>query len=193
MSRFKPRVEERRFEDMGTWMLSGEQHEVPEVLRGVFFMDGNPFPEDCMVFQSFEWNADKLRIRIPQYAPLRWTFENSEDGRSLLTQISITRSCLDVRFEDETLMKAKVVPLMFGLPLPPWFILQFLLIRAENSANGDTWNRKNRLFLRSDKPYGSYTLRRVLDGDGQPTPQFDKMLEQVPETCLVIVDDTSGS
>jgi len=43
---------------MANWMKVEHPAELPEVLQGIFFMDGNVLPDDCLTVYSSDWNAD---------------------------------------------------------------------------------------------------------------------------------------
>ncbi len=190
MSLFRSRVEQRQFKNIGTWMLAGKRAEVPEVLRGIFFMDGNSLPEDCMTMQGLAWDAATRTLRILPYAHLQWTFEDSPEGRRLMFGARYVINGMDVKFEDETLKKARMTPILFGfLRLPSW-IRELVLIRAEDDTHGDTWYRRT---FSGKKLVFEYTLRRIIRSDGQPTPAFEEMLAKLPDSCLVNVDKASNS
>ena len=53
-------IEERRFDDIQTWMSTGQGTNLPEVLQGIYFMDGNKLAEDCLTLSACaSWNSDK--------------------------------------------------------------------------------------------------------------------------------------
>ncbi len=183
-------IEERRFSDIDTWMPTGRGTNLPEVLQGIYFMDGNPFPEDCLTLNS-TWDAETLTLQLSAYNPLQWTFHPSEEGRCLLNLVQNMRSAVKLRFKDDTLRHAVVIPIVNGVPFPRW-IMEWTMTQTEDSENGETWNRRNTIFF-GLIPRGGYTLRKIVDHNGQKTAAFDKMLAQVQETCLVVVNrDTSN-
>ena len=161
MSLFRTKVEQRKLEDIGTWMLAGKRPEVPEVLRGVFFMDGNPLPEDCGTFQGLDWNAETRTVAVPMFGHLQWTYEDSSRGRRLLFGAKFFRNTLEFRFEDDSLREARITPIFFGFFRMPWWLTEYTLTRVEDDTNGDTWYRRNSRLFRS-RPFGGYTLRRIL-------------------------------
>ena len=58
--------------------------ELPEVLQGIFFMDGNVLPDDCFTMYSSDWNADQLTLLLRVFDPVIWTFHSSMGGRMLV-------------------------------------------------------------------------------------------------------------
>ena len=41
-------IEEKQLKDIANWMKVEPPAELPEVLQGIFFMDGNVLPYDCL-------------------------------------------------------------------------------------------------------------------------------------------------
>ena len=78
-------IEERRFDDIQTWMSTGQGTNLPEVLQGIYFMDGNKLAEDCLTLSACaSWNSETLTLSIRPSDPLQWTFEPSNEGRKLI-------------------------------------------------------------------------------------------------------------
>ena len=188
---YQTTIEERPFKDIYTWMPTGQKTNLPDILKGIFFMDGNDLPDDCLTLNS-TWDAETLTLKIPVFAPEQWTFHPSEEGRRLLRFVEIFDVVYKIKFQDNTLRHAIVVPTLLGLSLPRW-ITEFTMTQTQDSVNGETWNRRNTIFF-GLIPAGGYILRKVVDSKGQKTETFDKMLAQVQATCLVVAEpDAQGS
>ncbi|MBD2196439.1 MULTISPECIES: hypothetical protein [Calothrix] len=179
-------IEKKQLDNIATWMVPTVETKLPTILQGVFFMDGNPLPDDCITFYNLEWDTQDLSLLLPVFAPLQWTFHNSFAGWLLLIGAQISRFTYKVQFEDETLQRSQIIAFAFGIPIPKW-ILDFTMIQDENSPNGDIWYRKNTFFGRFSG-MGNYTLRKVVDAEGKYTPAFSDMLSKVNNECLVIVN-----
>ena len=41
-------IEKKQLKDIANWMKVEHPAELPEVLQGIFFMDGNVLPDDCL-------------------------------------------------------------------------------------------------------------------------------------------------
>ena len=178
-------IEERRFDDIQTWMSTGQGTNLPEVLQGIYFMDGNKLPEDCVTLNaSASWNPEILTLSIRVCDPFQWTFESSPAGRKLLQQNKSQRLLIKIRFQDDTLRRADVIPLFYGIKLPRW-ILGFEMNQSEDSVDGMTWYRKNNGFF-GLIPLGGYVLRKIVDKNGKKTPAFNDMFAKVQETCIVV-------
>ncbi|OKH55825.1 hypothetical protein NIES2101_03285 [Calothrix sp. HK-06] len=177
-------IETRKLTDIATWMVPVKPTDLPPVLKGVFFMDGNPLPDHCITMHNLEWDEKNLVLFLPVSAPLQWTFHQSIPGWILLIGAQISRFTYKIKFEDNTLQRAQITPLWFDIPIPKWLIDATMYQDA--NSNGDTWQRKN-LWLGGTVRVGEYTLRRVVDEQGSYTKAFQDMLTKVQSECLVIV------
>lgn len=175
-------IEKKQLENIATWMIPIKETNLPNVLKGVFFMDGNPLPDDCITMYNLEWDIHKRTLVLPVSAPLQWTFHNTIFGWLLLRSVQLTRFSYKIEFADESLQYGQIITLILGLPVPKW-IVDTTMQREENSQ--DTWQRKNRWFGGISR-LGEYTLRRVVDENGNYTPAFQEMLTKVQNECLVI-------
>lgn len=173
----------RQLNDIANWMLADKKTEIPDILQGVFFMDGNPFPDDCLTLQGTEWDASSRILAVQVFAPFQWTFSPTNGGRRLLAIARLTKLTYEIQF-DETLKSAQITPILFGQRLPKW-IAEFSMVQTENSTDGSEWYRKNSWFMGLSHAW-EYTLRKILDKNGQPTPTFKKLESKIPKEFLVI-------
>ncbi|BCL38285.1 hypothetical protein [Nostoc sp. MS1] len=185
------KIEKKQLDNIATWMKPVKETDLPSVLAGVFFMDGNPLPDDCITMYNLEWDIQKQTLILPVFAPLQWTFHNTIFGWLLLSLSRLFRFTYKIEFADKTLQHGQITPFLLGLQIPKWFI-DATMHQEENSPNGNVWYRKTRWFgglLR----LGEYTLRKVVDKDGNYTPAFKEMLAKVKNDCLVIVCENQSS
>ncbi|MEG4343630.1 hypothetical protein QUB70_10115 [Microcoleus sp. A003_D6] len=178
-------IEKKQLKDIANWMKVEYPAELPEVLQGIFFMDGNGLPDDCLTVQSAEWNADNLTLLLRVFDPVIWTFHSSMAGRMLLEFVKFSRFNYLFGF-DATLQHGHITPIVFGWSLPQWLV-DFSIDRDPSTPNGDIWNRTNSFFGRP--PDSGYTLRRVADKDGNHTSAFQEMLSKVDSDCLIIAKE----
>ncbi|WP_341524530.1 hypothetical protein WKK05_17990 [Nostoc sp. UHCC 0302] len=183
-------IEKKQLNNIATWMLPITPTNLPAVLRGVFFMDGNPLPDTCITMYNLEWDTQNQTLFLPVFAPLQWTFHNSISGWILLQLVELFQVTYKIQFEDATLQQAQVIPFLLGVPVPSW-IVSFTMSQDKNSNNGDIWQRKN-LWFGGLSRAGEYTLRRVVDEYGRYTPAFNDMLTRVPNECLVIAKSSQN-
>lgn len=177
-------IEKKQLDNIATWMTSIKETDLPTILKGVFFMDGNPLPDDCITFYNLEWDTQNQSLVIPVFAPVQWTFHSSILGWVLLRAAELSQFTYKIQFEDETLQRSQIIPFTFGLPIPRW-IVDPTMCQDENSKNGDTWKRKN-VWFGGIPRIGEYTFRKVVDEEGRYTPAFNDMLTKVQNECLVI-------
>ncbi|MEO1431339.1 MAG: hypothetical protein AAFV71_20205, partial [Cyanobacteria bacterium J06633_8] len=96
-------IENKQLDNIATWMKSVEETNLPNILKGVFFMDGNPLPDDCITMYNLEWDAENNTLFLPVFGQLQWTFHNSIPGRLLLIGAWLSQFTYKIQFEDETL------------------------------------------------------------------------------------------
>ena len=179
-------IEERRFDRIQTWMSTGKGTDLPDVLKGIYFMDGNKLPDDCFTMNA-QWDSDSLTLFMGVFDPLQWTFHPSISGRLLLKLVQLFKVVYEIRFQDDTFRRADAIPTALGIRLPLW-IVAFEMNQTEDSIDGSTWDRRNVGLFRSI-PLGGYILRKIVDRDGQKLPTFDNMLTKVRETCIVVSEN----
>ncbi|MEJ6482541.1 hypothetical protein N0Y54_14605 [Nostoc punctiforme UO1] len=177
-------IEEKQLDNIATWMIPIKETNFPSILKGVFFMDGNPLPDTCITMYNLEWNMQSRTLVLPTFAPLQWTFHNSIAGWILLRLIQWFKVTYKIQFEDETLQQAQITPVLLGIPISK-LVVSSTMSQDKNSLNGDIWHRNNVWFGGLSRA-GEYTLRKVVDKDGRYTPAFNDMLTRVKNECLVI-------
>lgn len=180
-------IEHQQISNIATWMKADAPTNLPEPLQGIFFMDGNPLPDDCITMYNSPWDAENLTLSLPVFGSRQWTFHATVLGLILLWSVKLSRLVYEIQFEDETLQRAKVIPVIWGLHIPRWLI-SLSLWQQEGSTNGDTWRRENS-WLSGLSSAGSYTLRKIVTKDGAQTPAFADMQAKINDECLVIAKD----
>jgi hypothetical protein len=177
-------IEKQQLNQIATWMKSETPTNLPSILQGVFFMDGNPLPDDCITFYNQNWDAQNRTLVLPVFAPLQWTFHRSFLGWLLLRSVQLTRFTYKIQFDDDTLQRSQITPVALGISIPRW-IIDATMCRENESPNGDTWKRRN-VWFGGVPRIGEYTLRRIVDPQGSYTPAFADMLTKVQSECLVV-------
>ncbi|MEH2467675.1 hypothetical protein [Nostoc sp.] len=184
-------IEKKQLNNIATWMIPIKQTNLPSVLKGVFFLDGNPLPDTCITMYNLEWDTQKRSLDLPVFAPLQWTFHNSIGGWILLYLIQWFKVTYKIQFTDETLQQAQIIPFLLGIEIST-LIVSFTMSQDKNSLNGDIWHRKNVWFGGFSRA-GEYTLRKVVGEDGRYTSAFNNMLTRVPNECLVIARNSKDN
>lgn len=175
----------QQLDDIATWMNPTPAATLPSVLKGIFFMDGNILPDDCLTLQNLEWDEETLSLTVFVGAPSQWTFHRSLFGRLLLFGARLARFRYKIQFEDSTLQKAQVIPIYLGILSIPLWLVNASMVRDESDRTGDTWQRKN-IWLGGIPRIGEYVMRRIVDEQGRYTPAFQDMLKKVDNDCLVV-------
>ncbi|MEG3923773.1 MULTISPECIES: hypothetical protein [unclassified Microcoleus] len=67
-------IEQKQLKDIANWMKVEHPAELPEVLQGIFFRDGNVVPDDCLTMYSSDWKGDErtLLLRVFDQEFQRW-------------------------------------------------------------------------------------------------------------------------
>ena len=158
------------------WMVKNDS--LPDELKGIFFMDGNPLPDDLVTLEGGEWNAEKKILTIKFYGKNPcWTFHNTCMGRFSKYLLSCMYFNYKIYFSDD-LTTGQIYP-CFGRIMIPRIISSFNM--QKDLINDNVWARNN-LFL-GCIPTGNYILRRIYDKDRQ---LIDKFPEEIPEDCVTI-------
>ncbi|MCU0542236.1 MAG: hypothetical protein MUE44_08585 [Oscillatoriaceae cyanobacterium Prado104] len=179
-------IEKKQNQDIATWMQVENPNPLPEVLKGIFFMDGNGLPDYCLTMQNAEWNPNNLTLLLRVFDPIIWSFHDSPAGRMLIYFVNFARVTYLFHFSDATLQHAHITPVLFGWQVPRWMV-DFLFDRDPNTPNGDIWYRKNSFF--GGPADSGYVLRRVVDKNRQPTPAFKPMLVKIGADCLIVTQN----
>lgn len=166
----------RKLDDIATWMKADKPTDLPEVLQGVFFMDGNPLPDDCITMYDSPWDAQNLILSLQVFGTRKWTFHPNVSGLVILTLVRLSKLVYEICFDDASLQSAKITPIVFGVRIPAWLV-NFTMEQTD-AKNGDTWLRRS-LWFGSMSLGGDYTLRKVVDKQGNYTPAFKDMLSKV--------------
>ncbi|MGL5060735.1 MAG: hypothetical protein ACRC62_12220 [Microcoleus sp.] len=179
------RIEKKQNQDIATWMQVEQPNELPEVLKGIFFMDGNGLPDYCLTMQTAEWNPRNLTLLLRVFDPIIWSFHSSSAGRMLIYLVNFARITYLFRFSDATLQHANIAIILFGWEVPRWMV-DFLFARDPNTPNGDIWYRKNSFF--GGPADSGYVLRRVVDKNRNQTAAFPAMLSKIGNECLIVTN-----
>ena len=45
-------IKKQQLNNIAIWVIEEQSNELPEALQGIFFMDGNFFPDDCITIYN---------------------------------------------------------------------------------------------------------------------------------------------
>ena len=166
-----------------TLMVPGSDADgLPERLQGIFWMDGNPNPDELISFANSNWNEEDKTLAIKVYGPDVWSWHNDIAGRGLYELLLATELTYEFKFSDDlTLMDITPVINIAGHRLsPPEFLVKF----GSRYINDKLWLRDS-AFLGRD--VGSYNLRRVIDQNGvRDEKVWADYMKQAPKSAFVI-------
>ncbi len=166
-----------------TIMVPGSDADgLPERLQGIFWMDGNPLPDELISFANSNWNEEEKTLAIKVYSNDVWSWHNNPAGRSLYELALFGELTYEFKFNDDlTLMNITPVLTVGGHRLsPPEFLLKF----GSRYVDDKLWLRDSAFF---GQPVGTYNLRRVIDQNGvRDEKVWAAYLKQAPKSSFVI-------
>jgi len=159
--------------------------QVPEELRGIFYMRNNPLSDDLVCMERGTWNEMDDTLLLPVYVPRAWSFKSQLDSLTVLLLVRVLRYRYQFRAtKDErgrvTDMRVKLT--IFCCSIPDFF-MKWGMTDVSKEKDGSLWERWNFMF---GIPFPSYWCEKVVDKDGQKTSYFHHVLQEVPEGCICI-------
>jgi hypothetical protein len=152
----------------------------PSNLSGIWWMDGNPLPDEAASFGGATVNRDQRTILLPVYEDGIWTWHPNVAGRALYAFVNACRMTYEFRF-NATFDAADITPIFTignnTLRIPA-SVARFTLRYVRDGL----WIREN---WRDNRLIGTYTLRRIGSADGKPTEAFNDYLAAAPSRLLL--------
>jgi hypothetical protein len=145
--------------------------QLPEVVRGVFWMAGNTYPELLVAFQAGSWDPEARRMRLRFGVPYSWSYDSSAAGWSeyVFVQLSWSFGLSYLDFEFNTNFTYALLPFsVFGATVDTWALNQV-------TADGNTWTRNR--FDSNGVEMIEYTIKKVISGGGEKLSAFDEMVQ----------------
>ncbi|CAE8631857.1 unnamed protein product [Polarella glacialis] len=160
---------------MSAWGAKSESENLPETLRGVFWMDGNYAPECLAIFMNGAFDPKKRTISLPIGGPYGWTWNSDRAGWFVYFLIvwagyALFGATLRVEFNEDYTVAS--IPLYLFNCI--WIPTGYMMIRED--AQGNSWNRATyslwvacglRSYTDPRELRWSYQLRKVVDGSGE--------------------------
>jgi len=182
------RVQVRRADEVAR-VLYGRQHgntpDLPDHLRGVFWFATNAAPELLVTFEGTYFNRKQRLINFDSGSPYSWSYSTGFVGWLYWFGLQCSYyHCaeLHMKFDDDNYSSASLPLYVCGfckdgtccdgcwVPMGMWWTLQ--------QTDENTWDRDIYLYCnpKSRWELGSYTLRRIIDQDGNELPAFREMM-----------------
>ena len=191
--------------DVVNWMpalLPDAEAEIPEALRGIWYMDGNPEAEELACLNGMRYDSKTRVARGRPWTGPGWTYDppppNSRGHRTwrgiqAMFGIATCRPGLIFRFDDalrSAAMTLTFTPVCCPCVLcetayccfvPRWF-LDLSLDHGIDDHGIDNWHRKT-TFCRGTccEVSESYILRKIVTNGDKVQPNYDEMIREVPE------------
>jgi len=156
--------------------------EVPERLRGVFYMRNNPMGDDLVCFQRGAWDEATLSLTLPVYTPLTWTFKRQLVNFILLMAVQLVQYRYVLQFKDSTLTDADIRLKILCFTMPTC-LMHFGMADVSESLDGSLWERWSSI---CGIPVISYWVERILCKNGWHTEYMQHVKKEVPDKCIVV-------
>lgn len=170
--------------EIDTYMtIASDATHTPKNLQGLWWMDGNPIPDEVISFATAEWR-DIVRFgrvigheaKIPLFGEGIWSWHDSQAGRKAFHDAIEQQMYYYVRFNNDYtygVVTPQLKPSECGpaVKIPSTFFLKFTMTQVSDDE-----------FLRVSTVFGNkstYRLRRLVDANGQRTAAWDEFLEKV--------------
>jgi len=159
---------------------SNKTPDLPDKFRGVWWFSDNAAPELLMTMDGAEFDAETRSIVVKSGAPENWTYSTGLVGWAYWAVLRMSyfwRSKLYLNFNEDYTHADMPLYMMWCIPVPMGMFWDMTQI------DDDTWDRGIYLYCSpfSRWPTGSYTLRRIIDKDGNKLPAFEEMVKSVEE------------
>ena len=182
--------------EIDSYMTRGtEELGTPANLQGLWWMNGNPLPDEVVSFAGIAWKeiAENGVIvgysgLVPVYDQGIWSWHDSISGRTLYNLVLKNKLTYEVVFNaDFTFAQVtpKIKPVAF---LPTITIPESMLVDFEmRQVDSDEFARDSVLLGQPS----TYRFRRIVDGEGNRLPAWKDFLKAVetPNALLPICKD----
>lgn len=163
----------------------------PEPLQGLWWMDGNPLPDEVISFAGAKWETlyeDGAVVghqtKIPVYDSGIWSWHDSIQGRLLYAGANLVELVYVITFNsDFTFGRAKPefkLGLLPSIVIPASMLVDFTVVKiSEDEYRRDT-------VLLGQK--SSYRFRRLVTAEGERLANWEEFLSKVeaPNALLPI-------
>ena len=83
------------------WMYKAPQDtDIPDRLRGIFYMDGNPNNEDLLTLETGKWDKDNNTLNVDRIHNYDWSFEHNKGGLKYFTLTKLVGFSYKIHFDE---------------------------------------------------------------------------------------------
>lgn len=163
-------------------LIAGGSSGIPDALQGLWWMDGNPLPDEVISLGASTWNPDEQTTRIVVYGERIWSWHANIPGRMLYRMARRSRLVYELQLDQDP-THGTITPIIDILGarvrVPRWLVA----LTMERVRDG-LWLRKSRFF--GLIPH-VYHLRRIVSGDGSRLDTYAAYVESAPPRSFLAV------
>lgn len=163
-------------------LVAGGSSGFPGLLQGLWWMDGNPLPDELLSLGGSTWNPETRTTRIQVYGERVWSWHGNLLGRGLYALTYLSRLDYELRFDDD-LSTGTITPIIrvFGSEVRIPERVAKLTLRLVRDGH---WLRESCFF---GLFYHVYDLRRIVRGDRSRLDAFTAYAKSAPARTYLAV------
>lgn len=163
-----------------SWMIvPHSEQNLPNKLRGILYMRGNPFPDALVTFDRSRWDAGNRVLLLNVSAARVMTFHLSAKEFVVLVLAKLFCYRYEMRFSED-LCDCSILMKLWCATLPPC-LAAYNMTDVSREKDGSLWERWN---VACGRPVFSYWAEKVVDAGGNRTEYFAHVLAEAPEKCF---------
>lgn len=147
---------------------------LPDEVRGVFWMAGNTFPELLMTLEQGPFRKGEKSVTLMLGETYGWSYNVNAAGWALYFGVTLSRTFLHagtIVFEfDAEWIYATIWLKIYGVKVQKWYVE-----REQSDTDGSTWIRGK--FDDAGMKLPIYTLKKVINHNGTKLAAFAQMLD----------------
>lgn len=177
-----PPLQSFRAEAVTETMLSrNPQPDFPEKLQGLWWMDGNPLPDNVVSFAAASFDPNTRILTLPVYAPGTVSFDDSREGRLALAAVQTLKYHYEIEFNDDLTFGRLTTVLGVGALAvhAPVVLTDYVMEELQDGL----WIRKSKLLT---KPVASHNFTRIVRGDGTKEAVFERYLKEAAQEQIIL-------
>jgi hypothetical protein len=167
--------------------VASDATQTPKALQGIWWMNGNPLPDEMVSFASVKWqpieeNGEVVGYTgsLPVYDAKVWSWHDSPSGKKLYDLVRKVKLVYVAEFNKD-FSYGIVTPTFEVGPLPVEIPPTKLLTFAMRKVSDDEYSRDSLIGGLPSK----YRFRRMVDGNG-------KLIEEIYEEFLSLVEEDNA-
>ncbi len=153
---------------------------IPDILQGIWWMDGNPLPDELLSFGLTTWDVANRKTTIDVYGEHIWTWHGNLRGRALYEFVRRVKLVYEIEL-NEAQDFVLITPIIHLGKLPIRIPPEVVKFTARLVGDGH-FVRESYLY---GKKFHEYDLRRVVRSDGTREEAFDAYVKQAPPRTFI--------